>query len=126
VHVLQHQADSVRDVLNSSISGVADAIDASPNANPQLLSLRVPSQKRQIDVQASSAIYSEMIKNLEISKMALNKETPLIQIIDSPILPLDNDKVSKKIGLAGGFILFAFLGCLYFFVKGFSVPSVAK
>ncbi len=126
VHVLQHQADSVRAVLNSSISGVANAIDAAPNANPQLLSLRVPSQKKQVDVQASSAIYGEMIKNLEISKLALNKETPLIQIIDSPVLPLDNDKVSKKTGLAGGFILFAFLSSLFFFIKGFSVQRVDK
>jgi len=126
VHVLQHQVDSVRAVLNSSISGVANAIDAAPNANPLLLSLRVPSQKKQVDVQASSAIYSEMVKNLEISKLALNKETPLIQIIDSPVLPLDNDKLSKKTGLAGGFILFAFLTVLYFFFKGFSEPRVAK
>lgn len=120
VQVLQHQADSVHAELNSSIRGVADAIDDAPNANPQMLSLRVPSQKKQVDVQASTAVYAEIVKNLEISKMSLYKETPLIQIIDSPVLPLQNDKISKPVGLVAGFILFAFMGFLFFCFKGFS------
>lgn len=98
VKVLQRQADSVKSVLNNSISGVASAIDAAPNANPTLLSLRVPSQRRQVDVQANMAIYSEIVKNLEISKLSLLQETPLIQVIDLPILPLEKDKVSMIIG----------------------------
>lgn len=102
IKVLQHQADSVRKVLNSSIGGVASAIDAAPNANPALLVLKVPSQRRQVDVQASSAIYAEIVKNLELSKLTLRQETPLIQVIDKPVLPLMNDRLGKlKGGLAG-------------------------
>lgn len=102
IKILQHQVDSVRSVLNSSINGVASAIDAAPNANPALLILKVPSQKKQVDVQASTAIYAEMVKNLEISRMALRQETPLIQIIDSPVLPLAVDKLTKIKGLVIG------------------------
>jgi uncharacterized protein involved in exopolysaccharide biosynthesis len=110
VLILQKQADSVRLVLNSSISGVASALDASPNANPLLQSLKVPSQKRQVDVQASSAIYSEVVKNLEVSKMLLRQETPLIQIIDAPVLPLAKSKLSKaKAGTIG--LIFGILIC---------------
>ncbi|MGZ3750863.1 MAG: lipopolysaccharide biosynthesis protein [Mucilaginibacter sp.] len=109
VQILQHQADSVKNVINSSITGVASAIDADPNANPQLLRLRVPSQKKQIDVQASSAVYSEIVKNLEISKISLRQEVPLIQIIDKPVLPLKTDRVGKVRGIIMGFIIGAFL-----------------
>ena len=109
VQVLQHQADSVKAVLNASISGVASAIDADPNANPLLLSLRVPSQKKQVDVQASGAVYGEIVKNLEISKISLRQEVPLIQIIDKPVLPLPNDHIKKIPGIAIGFILGGFV-----------------
>jgi hypothetical protein len=105
VLILQKQADSVKNVLNLSISGVASAVDASPNANPALLSLKVPSQKKQIDVQASSSIYGEIVKNLEISKISLRQEMPLIQVIDKPVLPLDKNYIGKiKAIILGGLI----------------------
>ncbi len=103
--VLQNQADSVRIVLNNSIGGVAAAMDANPNLNPAFQTLRVPSQRRQIDVQASSAIYQEIVKNLELAKITFRKEKPLIQIIDEPVLPLENDRVGKLIGLVMGGML---------------------
>jgi hypothetical protein len=113
VIVLQRQADSVKMILNSSLSGVASAIDANPNANPQLLALRVPSQKRQVDVQASTAIYAEIVKNLELSKISLRQDIPLIQIIDKPVLPLLKSKVSKLKGIIVGGLLGAFF-CIAF------------
>jgi uncharacterized protein involved in exopolysaccharide biosynthesis len=118
--VLQHQADSVRAVLNSSINGVAAAIDAAPNANPSLLTLRVPSQKKQIDVQASTAIYSEIVKNLEVSKISLRQETPLIQVIDKPVLPLQIHKAGKILSTLTGFFLGIFITVLTLFIKNIS------
>ncbi len=103
--VLQKQADSVKAVLNNSIGGVAAAIDANPNMNPAFQTLRVPSQRRQVDVQASSAIYQEIVKNLELAKITFRKEKPLIQIIDEPVLPLESDRVGKLIGLILGGLL---------------------
>jgi len=117
VQVLQKQADSVRLVLNSSISGVASAIDASPNANPLLVSLKVPSQKKQIDVQSSSAIYTEVVKNLEVSKMILRQETPLIQVIDAPIFPLTVNRTSKLIATMMGILLGMLVATIYLISK---------
>ncbi|MEO3408417.1 Wzz/FepE/Etk N-terminal domain-containing protein [Mucilaginibacter sp. CAU 1740] len=117
VQILQHQADSVRLALNSSISGVASAIDAAPNANPQLLSLKVPSQKRQVDVQASSAVYAEIVKNLEISKISLRQDIPLIQLIDQPVLPLENDHVSIPKGIVLGAFIGAFITAFILIAK---------
>jgi len=111
--VLQHQADSVKAILNSSINGVASSIDASPNANPQLALLRVPSQKKQVDVQANSAIYGEMIKNLELAKISYRQETPLIQVIDEPVLPLKKEFVGKIKGLVIGSVLLSIFAIIW-------------
>lgn len=92
LQILEKQADSVRRVLNYAIGGVAASIDANPNANEALRMLQVPSQRRQIDVQASSAIYAEIVKNLELAKVSLRRETPLIQVIDKPVLPLEKNQ----------------------------------
>ena len=105
VQILQHQADSVKRVLGYSISGVASAIDAAPNANPAMISLRVPSQKKQVDVQASGAIYTEIVKNLEVAKISLRQETPLIQLIDEPVLPLPVTKLGAAKAMIIGFLL---------------------
>jgi uncharacterized protein involved in exopolysaccharide biosynthesis len=105
VQVLQHQADSVKLILNSSINGVASAIDAAPNANPEMSTLRTTSQKRQIDVQANTAVYSEIVKNLELAKISLTQEMPLIQVVDKPVLPLHEDKTGKLKGTLIGMIL---------------------
>jgi hypothetical protein len=45
-----------------------------------------------------------------MAKVTLRKETPLIQILDSPIFPLKKDKVGKLKGIVfGGFIAWFFL-----------------
>lgn len=117
IEILKHQADSVRSVLNNSIYGVASAIDAAPNANPSLQILKAPSQRKQIDVQASGAIYSEIIKNLELSKMSLLQDTPLIQIIDAPVLPLAVTKTGKLAAAVIGAFLGAFAISFWIIIK---------
>lgn len=117
VAILQHQTDSVRQRLNAAIGGVAQANDANPNLNAVMQVLRVPSQQRQVDVQANTAILTELIKNLELSKLALRRETPLIQVIDKPVLPLEVDKVGKLKGLVLGGVLAVFLITIYLLAK---------
>lgn len=106
VSVLQHQADSVRRMLNGAIAGMASAVDANPNPNPSRQILRVPSQKRQIDAEANKAILVELVKNLELSKISLMKETPLIQVVDVPMFPLKKIAPGKVPSMIlGGFLL---------------------
>ena len=115
--ILQFQADSIKRVLNYSISGVAVAVDANPNSNPAFQILRVPSQKKQLDVQVNAKAYEEIIKNLEIAKITFRKEKPLIQVIDEPVLPLQVDKLGKAKGLILGGIIFGFFAILYLLIK---------
>ena len=110
VAILQRQADSIRNELNMAITGVAITSDNTFNLNPALNVNRIPSTKKQIDVQANTAILTQLVTNLEMAKVTLLRETPLIQLIDRPFLPLKQDKPSKSKfiflgGLLGGFII---------------------
>ncbi|MCE2971989.1 MAG: Wzz/FepE/Etk N-terminal domain-containing protein [Bacteroidota bacterium] len=112
VAILQKQADSIRSELNQAITGVAVVSDNTFNLNPALNVNRVPSTKRQVDVQANTAILTQLVTNLELAKVSLMKETPLIQLIDHPILPLKKDKPGKLKSLLFGVFLGAFLSAL--------------
>jgi hypothetical protein len=115
--ILQHQTDSVRNVLNGAISVSAMVTDATPNLNPTRQVLRAPIQRSQFSVEANKAILVQLVQNLELSKMSLRKETPLIQVIDKPILPLDRVRLSKvKAIIVGGFIA-GFLAVLCLLVQ---------
>lgn len=115
--ILQKQTDSIRGELNGAITGVAVANDRTFNLNPALNVRRVPSSRRQVDVQANVAILTELVKQSELAKVTLRKETPLIQVIDRPILPLENDKIGKLKGIFFGGVLLGFLTVLYLLVK---------
>ena len=110
--VLTFQVDSVRKELNEAIGGVAAATDANPNPNRAFQRIRVPSQLRTVDVQANTAILTELVKNQELAKITLRNSKPLIQVLDQPILPLENDKIGKVAGVIIGGFLGCFLTCL--------------
>lgn len=110
--VLTRQVDSVRQELNDAISGVAAASDANPNPNRALQRLRVGSQRRTIDVQANTAILTELVKNQEIAKITLRNEKPIIQVLDKPILPLENDKLGRAKSFLVGGVVGGVLACL--------------
>jgi hypothetical protein len=105
VAILQTQADSVRAILDESIGAYASATDRVPNANPLLTSATVETRKRQIDVQATGAVYQEIVKNLEIAKVNHRNNSPLIQIIDSPILPLKRSEIRLVKGIVLGAVI---------------------
>lgn len=120
LNILQHQVDSVRRELNRAIGGVAASADANPNANPARQVLRVGSAQRQVDVQANQAILTELVKNLELAKVTLRKDAPLIQVVDAPILPLEEERLGKAKGIilggliAGFFIVALLVGRKYY------------
>jgi hypothetical protein len=114
LRVLAFQADSVKRVLDRVILDLAQFDDRNPNANPLRSENQVPRQKIMIDLQASSAVYQEIVKNLEIAKLSHRNSTPLIQIIDEPTYPLKDDRMkwykAVVIGVfAGGVLIVAFL-----------------
>lgn len=115
--ILERQTDSIRGELNGAITGVAVANDNTFNLNPALNIKRAPSARRQVDVQANTAILTELVKQSEMAKVTLRRETPLIQVIDRPILPLTKERFGKAKGIIIGGFLFGFLALVYFIIK---------
>lgn len=107
--ILEQQTDSIRRELNSLITGAAIATDNLFNLNNAILnSRRAPSLQKQVDIQANTAILTQLVANLEMAKVSVRKETPLIQIIDKPTLPL----AVKKIGRIRSLALFGICGAM--------------
>jgi hypothetical protein len=119
--ILERQADSVKKVLDKSILVLAEKDQSIPNPNPLTKVSLVPYQKALIDVQANSAIYQEIVKQLELAKVSHRNKTPLVQIIDKPILPLENSKLKLfeclVFGIFGGLFISVFYYSLLRFYK---------
>lgn len=114
--ILERQTDSVRNELNQAITGVALANDNTFGLNPALNVKRAPSARKQVDVQANTAILTELVKQGELAKVTVRKETPLIQVIDYPILPLKKEGFGKLKGLVLGGFIFGVFTCFFLIV----------
>jgi hypothetical protein len=118
IHILQDKVDSVRNVLNGNINSSAAISDATPNLNPTRQSQRVvPLQRSTYNAETNKAIFSELIKNLELTKMSLLKEAPLIQVVDSPVYPLVKNRLSIVKSTVVGFIVAIVITALFLIVK---------
>ncbi len=118
LQILQHQTDSIRNVLNGVIYQSVAITDATPNLNPNRQTLRIPAiQKSQVNIEANKAILTQLVQNLELAKLSLRKETPLIQVIDEPILPLDKSKLGKLTAAIIGSIAAGFIVVIAFIFK---------
>ena len=106
VAILQRQTDSIRNLINGNITDIAISNDL--NVNPTRQVVRTGIQRKQVDAQVNGALYTELVKNLELSKLTLRKETPLIQIIDTPMLPLEKN----KLGRLAAAVIFGFFGAM--------------
>jgi hypothetical protein len=111
--VLKYQVDSVRKELNGAITGVAAEVDNVYNLNPAFNIKSANSKKKQIDVQANTAVLTNLVVQLELAKITLRKETPLIQLIDKPKLPLTKEKFGSLGLLLLGFMLSILFTILY-------------
>jgi hypothetical protein len=65
---------------------------------------------------------------LELARLSLRKETPLIQIIDRPMLPLQKHKIEVNFAIKIGIIISFFLSLilLFFIYKRESINQSQK
>lgn len=125
VALLQTKTDSVKSVLSGSIARGAAVADATPNQNPTRMAQRiVPVQNARVNAEISQGMLASLIQNLEMGKLALQKETPLIQIVDGPILPLDKKGFGKLKGLILGGLLGSFLVLGYLIIRRIIMEAV--
>lgn len=109
---LQAEADSLEKMLNRKTYSVALAQDINMNPARQVASINTQLASR--DKMVLETMYGEVVKNLELGKISMAQETPIIQVIDTPILPLKKEKLGKTKGviiggLMGGFFIVIFL-----------------
>lgn len=98
VEVLQKRADSISMILNQkTLYGAAIATQtATMDINPLYkVNNSVSAEKTTRDKSILSAMFGEVVKNLELAKFTLSQETPVIQLIDIPRFPLIKNKQSR-------------------------------
>ena len=106
---LQKRSDSVFTELKIAEEEFAKIKDI--NQRIIKLSGRLKELQLMRQVEVLSTMYLEITKNLELSKLTLLNNMPIINIIDKPTLPLKDDSIST-IGLV---IVFGFLGAFFSF-----------
>ncbi len=125
--ILKVQTDSIRVELYNSIAGLAVANDNIVGLNPAFNIKRVPSAKKQVDIQANTAILTELVKNLELARVNLLNTTPLIQVIDNPRYPLEEIRIRKILGIGiGGILGGLFIIGLLLFKRKFNLIDTKK
>ena len=100
INMMQHTADSIKSLYNGALYKSAGISQV--NINPALQFAVVPKIKQENNAQLYATVYAEVLKNLETLKLDLARETPLVQIIDTPRLPLKKDKLGKAKGIIFG------------------------
>lgn len=118
LETMQKRADSTRNEYEKALIGRAVFADQNLNMAKQLVGVDL--QKYQTNIQLMGTAYAELVKNIEILKLDLIRETPLIQVIDMPILPLKKDRLGKAKGIIlggflAGFLIVSYLLGQYFY-----------
>ena len=103
---IESRADSILLALESSEVDYANYKDSNFGVTRAKGLLQEIQLKRNVEI--LNVMYTEVIKNLEISKFTLMNQTPLINVIDSPKLPL----VSNSSSIVVNFILGLILGLI--------------
>ena len=87
------------------------------NLNPSFNKKGSTSKKMQFDVQANTLLLTNLVTQLELAKITLSKETPLILVIDKPIYPLEKIYYGSLITTLFGTIISIFLSSIYLTLK---------
>jgi hypothetical protein len=102
---LQHRADSIGAILNRKTYSAAAATQSTLDLNPAYSGTNARVEVNERDKILLSGTYSETVKNLEASKTMLAQETPTIQIVDEPELPLKKNRLKYSIAILMGIFL---------------------
>ena len=109
--VLKTKTDSIFALLQGKEAGAASIEDR--NVAAWGSTTKLPERRYTRDIQKLSIIYGETLKNLEIADFAVKNQTPFVQPIDRPILPIMGEKPSLVKSVLVGLFLGFFLSSLF-------------
>ena len=110
---LQMRADSIGTILNRRTYSLSSANQSLLDINPAYTSPSANVEIKERDKIVLSTIFSETVKNLESSKSMLAQETPTVQIVDEPELPLKKNRLKYSIAILAGIIIGGLLAVFY-------------
>jgi hypothetical protein len=110
---LQTRADSIGMILNRKTYAAAAATQSALDLNPAYSNTTAHAEVSERDKIVLSGIFSETVKNLEASKTMLAQETPTVQIVDEPELPLKKNRLKYSIAILAGIFLSGIAFSLY-------------
>ena len=113
IDFLQNRADSVFNELEKAEEEFARIKDI--NQRIIKASGRLKELQLMRNVEVLNTMYLELVKNIEVSKLTLLNQTPIIQVIDRPTLPLEDTKLSPVLVFVISFVL-SFLISVFYFV----------
>lgn len=99
---LETRADSIEKLLNRKTYSVSSANQSILDLNPAFTIANANIEVKERDKIVLSSIFTETVKNLEASKTMLAQETPTVQIVDEPEMPLKKNKLKYPITIAIG------------------------
>lgn len=103
IDIMTQKADSLKQIYEEALYKSAELSQV--HINPALKRASVPYIRQQTDIQIYASVYSDILSNIEALKLDLARETPIVQIIDVPRLPLEKKDVGIIKGVClGGFI----------------------
>lgn len=83
------------------------------NANAAFKQATVPAELSQRDRLLNNTLYAEVVKNLEAARLSLASQTPVMQLLDVPVYPLQDKRKSLfsllVMAIAGATVLFIVL-----------------
>lgn len=110
VQRLQRRADSLSAILNTKSYTAASYQILDPNLAYK--SMSVSSELSQRDKTVVYNIYAEVTKNLEMARMSLVSQTPIIQLLDQPKYPLIDQRKSFVFLIGIGLLVGLFIGLM--------------
>lgn len=120
VDKLQFRVDSIAQLIlrktstTASLQTAASTMDVNPLFKTGSI---IATEQTTRDKTMLSAVYSEVLKNLELAKFTLSQETPVIQIVDQDNFPLYKKKESRLKGAITFALLFIFIYITFLLVK---------
>jgi hypothetical protein len=122
VRVLKTQMDSLKALLDLKVEYLDSLKRRFPNFNPNFSNISSENSKVVYEMQATGAAYVEITKNYEMAKITHLNNTPIIQLIDTPVLPLESskDKLIKTIVLSiliGGVLSVIYTVAMYVYLQ---------
>lgn len=99
---LEKRADSLKALLNRRTYDVSSANQIVLDLNPAYTTQNANIEVKERDKIVLSTIFSETVKNLEASKTMLAQETPTVQVVDEPELPLKKNRLQYPTAIAAG------------------------